>query len=41
LDVAIEQRQRNQITRKLAISKFADWILRFDLIRGLAMGKFN
>ena len=27
LDVAITQRQRNQITRKLAISKFANWTL--------------
>jgi hypothetical protein len=27
LDVAIKQRQRNQITRNLAISKFAIWTL--------------
>jgi hypothetical protein len=27
LDVAIKQRQRNQITRKLALSKFANWAL--------------
>jgi hypothetical protein len=38
LDVAIKQRQRNQITRKLAISKFANWILCFCHIRRLAMG---
>src|SRR6476619_5990355 len=30
--------QRNQITRKLAISKFATWILSFCHIRVLAMG---
>jgi hypothetical protein len=30
--------QRNHITRKLAISKFANWILCFCLIRVLAMG---
>jgi hypothetical protein len=29
LDVVIKQRQRNQITRKLAISKFASWTLCF------------
>ena len=33
--------QRNQITRKLAISKFANWILCFCHIRLLAMGRFN
>ena len=38
LDVAITQRQRNQITRKLALSKFASWTLCFCHIRGLAMG---
>ena len=32
--------QRNQITRKLATSKFANWVLCF-CIRILAMGKFN
>jgi hypothetical protein len=41
LDVVIKQRQRNQITRKLAISKFARWTLCSCQIRGLAMGKFN
>ena len=33
--------QRNQITRTLAISKFANWILCFCHIRLLAMGRFN
>jgi hypothetical protein len=33
--------QRNQITRKLATSKFANWILCFCHIRVLAMGRFN
>jgi len=41
LDVAIKQRQRNQIRRELAISKFANWILCFCHIRGLTRGKFN
>jgi hypothetical protein len=38
LDLAIKQRQRNQITRKLALSKFANWLLCFCHIRVLAMG---
>ena len=33
--------QRNQITRKLARSKFANWILCFCHIRVLANGRFN
>jgi hypothetical protein len=33
--------RRNQITRKLARSKFANWILCFCHIRLLAMGRFN
>jgi hypothetical protein len=42
-DVAATQNgtQRNQITRKLAISKFAKWTLCFCHPCGLAMGKFN
>jgi hypothetical protein len=41
LDVAIKQRQRNQITRKLVRSKFANWLLCFCHIRVLAKGRFN
>ena len=33
--------QRNQITRKLARSKFANWLLCFCHIRVLAKGRFN
>ena len=38
LDVAIKQRQRNQITRKLALSKFANWILTFCHVRVFSNG---
>jgi hypothetical protein len=33
--------QQNQITRKLAMSKFANWILCLCHIRVLAIGRFN